>query len=183
MNTLEILTSIGLAVSSWTLLEVIRIGRAVAVTDQKVKDLPCVTGRKSGVCTLLLALCLAASTLTAADATRTVTLAWDPNPETDIGGYVVYAGNASRSYITNYPISAQASATNYNGKPSHFQTVPLPITNDPRKWFFALTATNLAGLESDYSDEVWHEFDPLAPGKPGGVFLHLVVDLKVKVVP
>jgi hypothetical protein len=41
MDAANILQIIALGVSSWTLLEVIRIGRAVERHEQKLSDLPC----------------------------------------------------------------------------------------------------------------------------------------------
>jgi fibronectin type 3 domain-containing protein len=70
-----------------------------------------------------------------------VTLAWDPNPETDLAGYRVYYGTASRSYSqTN---SAGNVTTNVVGG------LATGIT-----YYFAVTAYNTSGLESDFSNEV-----------------------------
>jgi hypothetical protein len=41
MDAANVLQIITLGVSGWTLLEVIRIGRAVERHDQKLTDLPC----------------------------------------------------------------------------------------------------------------------------------------------
>ena len=73
--------------------------------------------------------------------TQSVTLAWDANTEPDIAGYRVYYGTVSRQYsqsldagnTTTASISGLASGTTY---------------------FFAATALDTAGLESDYSNEV-----------------------------
>jgi hypothetical protein len=40
-NPAEILTTITLAVSGWTLIKVIRQGEVLAALQQKLKDLPC----------------------------------------------------------------------------------------------------------------------------------------------
>jgi len=74
-------------------------------------------------------------------AEQSVTLAWDPNPESDIGGYIVYYGSASRNY-TN-AVNAGNVTTN---------TVRGLVDGAP--YFFAVTAYNTNGLESDFSDEV-----------------------------
>ena len=70
-------------------------------------------------------------------------LRWDRNPESDIAGYRVYHGRTSRSvrpYDTMTLITNQTSHTVGN------------LT--PGTYFFAVTAVNLAGLESGFSNEV-----------------------------
>jgi hypothetical protein len=69
-----------------------------------------------------------------------VTLAWDANTETDLAGYKIYYGTASRSYgvpvdvklVTTYSLVGFSGAT----------------------YFFAVTAYNTSGAESGYSNEV-----------------------------
>src|SRR3989440_5924367 len=71
---------------------------------------------------------------------QNVTLAWDPNSESDVGGYKIYCGPSSRNYtniidvgnVTSNRISNLASGS----------------------YYFAVTAYNTLGLESDYSNEV-----------------------------
>jgi hypothetical protein len=71
----------------------------------------------------------------------TVTLAWDPNPESDVVGYRLYYGTTSRAYpnvtdvgkVTTSSVSGLVSGTTY---------------------FFAVTAYNSAALESAYSAEI-----------------------------
>ncbi len=70
-----------------------------------------------------------------------VTLAWDPSPGSAIAGYRLYEGGASRTYtnvitagnMTNVTVSGLASGGTY---------------------FFAATAYDTSGLESDFSSEV-----------------------------
>jgi hypothetical protein len=89
---------------------------------------------------VLLLWILAASLARAGD----VTLAWDPNPEQDLAGYKLYYGNASRSYsqalalgnVTTYTVTGLASGT----------------------YYFAVTAYNVAQLESGFSNEVSKTF-------------------------
>ena len=72
---------------------------------------------------------------------NSVTLAWNPDAGTDIAGYKIYYGVASRTYtntnnvgnVTNATISSLISGTIY---------------------YFAATAVDTSGLESDYSTEV-----------------------------
>jgi hypothetical protein len=72
-------------------------------------------------------------------ALRRITLAWDPSPDTNVTGYRLYYGPTSGTY-TN-------SVTTVSNQ------VTVVLTNT-RSAFFAATATNAAGMESDYSNEV-----------------------------
>lgn len=88
---------------------------------------------------------------------REVTLTWEANSEPDLSHYVVYWGTASRVYVNN--------SGNIGLKTEY--KVQLP--NDDKIYFFAVTAVDEAGLESDYSNEVnTGEVKPkiLPPGKP-----------------
>ncbi len=69
-----------------------------------------------------------------------VTLQWDPNPETDVVGYRVYYGTASRTYSSPIPLGLQTSYT---------------VTGlAAGTYYFAVTAFNSEGLESAFSNEV-----------------------------
>jgi|GEM_PF-4704807 len=78
-----------------------------------------------------------------------VTLAWDPNSEPDLGGYIVYYGVRSRLYTNAINVGNVTTNT---------------VTGlvEGVLYYFAVTAYNTHGLESDYSDEVtylaggWH---------------------------
>lgn len=72
---------------------------------------------------------------------QSVTLAWDPNPEPDVAGYLVYYGNASRNYPYHTNVGNVTTATVYG-------------LQEGLTYFFAITATNTSGLESDFSNEV-----------------------------
>src|SRR5688572_15165517 len=75
-----------------------------------------------------------------AQALQTVTLAWDANSETNLAGYKLYYGTASRVYtsvlnvgnVTSASVSNLVANTNYH---------------------FAVTAYNDLGVESDFSSE------------------------------
>jgi len=84
----------------------------------------------------LLLFILAASAVRAGD----VTLAWDPNTETDLAGYKIHVGTAPGSYSTNHNVGLVTTYT---------------VTGlAPGVHYFAATAFDLAGLESGYSNEV-----------------------------
>ncbi len=69
-----------------------------------------------------------------------VTLQWDPNPETDLAGYKVYYGTASRSYTAPISLGLQSSYT---------------VTGlAAGTYYFSVTAFNQDGLESAFSNEV-----------------------------
>ncbi len=70
-----------------------------------------------------------------------VKLAWDPNSETDLAGYKVYYGTASRVYGPSIPL----------GKVTTYTVAGLT----PGTYYFAVTAFNSSGLESGYSNEVF----------------------------
>jgi hypothetical protein len=71
---------------------------------------------------------------------QNVTLAWDANSETDLAGYKVYYGTASRTYGTPIIIGTQTTYT---------------VTGlAPGTYYFAVTAYNTSSLESGFSNEV-----------------------------
>ena len=70
-----------------------------------------------------------------------VTLIWNPSPGTNVAGYYVYYGGASRTYTNKSNVGNTTNAT-VSG-----------ILEGPT-YFFALTAYNSDGLESDYSNEL-----------------------------
>lgn len=74
-------------------------------------------------------------------ADQSVTLAWDPNPEPDVSSYVVYYGTNSRAYPNSTNVGNVTTATVYGLK-------------EGRTHYFAITARNTSGLESDFSNEV-----------------------------
>ena len=74
-------------------------------------------------------------------ADQSVTLAWDPSTDLEVTGAIVYYGNASRNYPYHTNVGNVTRAT-VNG-------LEAGLT-----YYFAVTATNSDGLESDYSNEV-----------------------------
>jgi hypothetical protein len=71
----------------------------------------------------------------------TVTLAWDPNSESDLAGYRLYYGEASGEY------SQSVDVGNTN-------TITVSTLNEATTYFFVVTAYDTTGLESDPSNEV-----------------------------
>jgi Bacterial Ig domain len=74
-------------------------------------------------------------------AVESVSLDWDPSPSPDVAGYNVYYGAAPRAY-TNTASVGNATNTIISG-------LVEGVT-----YYFAATATDATGLESDYSNEV-----------------------------
>src|SRR5688572_1051403 len=91
----------------------------------------------------LLAGLIAVSTFASAFSThalQSVTLAWDANSETNLVGYKLYFGTSSRQYtnVSNLGNVLSTSVTLLEGS----------------TYYFAVTAVNALGIESDYSAEV-----------------------------
>ncbi|HZJ16051.1 MAG TPA: Ig-like domain-containing protein, partial [Chthoniobacteraceae bacterium] len=78
-------------------------------------------------------------------AAQSVTLAWNPNSETNLAGYKLYYGTSSRNYSGYVPVG---SATT---------TGTVPNLQDGLTYFFAVTAYCTDGMESDYSGEVSYQ--------------------------
>lgn len=79
-----------------------------------------------------------------------VNLAWDANTETDLQGYRVYQGTASRTYSNN------ANVGNYT-------TCTISGLEAGRTYYFAVTALDCIGNESGYSSEVSYTVPAPAP--------------------
>jgi hypothetical protein len=70
----------------------------------------------------------------------TVTLAWDPNPEPNIAGYIVSYGTTSRNYSTSVDV----------GKVTTWSVSLVPGS----RYYFAAQAYNTSGVRSAFSTEV-----------------------------
>lgn len=90
--------------------------------------------------TILGALLCATATTWSAN----VRLAWDPNPETDLRTYRLYRGTAPNSYTSSTEVGL-ATTTDVSG------------LADGTTYYFALSAVNQAGLESNLSNEVSYQ--------------------------
>ena len=88
---------------------------------------------------LILSVSLAAFALSAVGGT--ITLAWDPNSEPDLQGYKIYYGTSSRNYTVTLDVGNVTSYT-------------VRDLDESKTYFFAVTAYDTAGNESDYSQEV-----------------------------
>ena len=76
-----------------------------------------------------------------------VTLGWDPNEEPDVAGYKLYYGKASGTYESVVDVGNQTTYT-------------ISGFIEGEDYYFAVTAYNVYGLESGFSDEVSY------PGPP-----------------
>jgi fibronectin type 3 domain-containing protein len=70
-----------------------------------------------------------------------ISLVWDPNIEPDLEGYKCYYGLNSRDYTHTVVVGNQTVCTVTDLKPGE-------------TYYFAVTAYNTVGLESDYSEEI-----------------------------
>lgn len=100
-------------------------------------------------------------------------ITWDPNTEPDLAGYRVYFGATSRGYT-------QVSA-NLPAAPG----VPITFTReqpDATTVFYAVTAYNTQGLESDYSNEIsiTAYTPPPPPPKPPAPVLRQIASQTIK---
>jgi fibronectin type 3 domain-containing protein len=78
-----------------------------------------------------------------APSSSSVTLTWNPNAESDLAGYKVYRATSSGTY--GAPIATiQGNTTSYVATGLQFGTT----------YFFVVTAYDIAGNESAYSNEV-----------------------------
>jgi hypothetical protein len=75
-----------------------------------------------------------------------VTLAWDPNTEPDLAGYMIYYGFATQSYDYVVDVGDQTTFT-------------LSDLEDGHTYYFAVTAYDTEDLESDFSNEVMKNFE------------------------
>lgn len=96
--------------------------------------------------------------------TLTFTLTWDESPSSDLDYYVVHWGTESGVYTYN------------SGDIGLITSWDLTVPDDGKIYYVAVTVVDLAGLESDFSNEV-HTGKPKAPGN-----LQKKVVIKVSVI-
>jgi uncharacterized repeat protein (TIGR02543 family) len=98
----------------------------------------------------LVLLCWCFATL-GAHAVQSVTLAWDPNSETNIAGYKLYYGLAPRTYPNVLDVG-------------NVTTSSIPNLVEGTTYYFAVTAYNNESVESFFSSEIAHTIPyPKAP--------------------
>jgi len=85
-----------------------------------------------------------------------VTLAWDANSEPDLAGYILFYGTASGQYTQQVTINARDGDGAIIAAPQHTVTG----LDDDTTYFFAIKATNAAGNQSDFSDELAYTVRP-----------------------
>lgn len=76
-----------------------------------------------------------------ARAQRAITLAWEPNDEPDLAGYFIHYGLASGAYSTKTNVGLRTTNT-------------ISGLLEGLTYYFAVTAYNTAGLESEPSNEI-----------------------------
>lgn len=112
-------------------------------------------------------------TLSPVEATGgSVSLAWDPNPESDLAGYRVHVGGTSHTYTQVIDV----------GRVTSFTVLDL---TDGQSYFFAVTAYDIFANESGYSSEVSATIsdagEPTAPEPdPGSAIVLTATGYKVK---
>lgn len=77
----------------------------------------------------------------------TANLTWSPNTEEDLAGYKVYKSTVSGQYDRSTPV-----ATLDKNQTSYTVQLPDPLVDTP--YFFVLTAHDLTGNNSEFSNEV-----------------------------
>lgn len=94
---------------------------------------------------LLIACSLAASTHALA---HPVTVQWDPNPEADLSGYFLHYGSSPRQYTARLVVGSDACEGG---------ACSMALDLDSGHWYFAVSAFDIWGAESELSDEI-HAF-------------------------
>ena len=91
---------------------------------------------------------------------QTVMLSWNPSPSAGVVNYRIYFGTNSGCYssVTNAGLALT-------------QTVGLPHLG---RWYFAATACDAAGNESDFSNEAVYVAKPAPPVLHGQTWVRLV---------
>ena len=82
-----------------------------------------------------------------------VTLTWDPNTEPDLAGYQMYYGTSSGIYTGSIDVN-------------NLTTCTISDLEEDHTYYFAVTAYNTSGDESDFSNEVFKYFPNGTPPPP-----------------
>ena len=105
---------------------------------------------KRGIGVVSISLCLFLAIVTAASA-KDVTLAWDPNNESNLAGYKLYYKTGTSGAPYDGVGSLQGASPIDVGNVTTFTVIGL---SDSEDYYFVVTAYNTDGLESGYSNEV-----------------------------
>lgn len=85
-----------------------------------------------------------------------LTLAWD-EPTNAVTGYILHWGTASRTYTNQMPFAGSVVISGGSNQPVSVSNITrVTVSNlsyEAERYYFALTATNPLGLESDFSNE------------------------------
>jgi hypothetical protein len=106
---------------------------------------------------LIISSILLVSSIAFAD--TSVKLAWNPNSESDLGGYKLYQGNKSGEYDT---VTDVGDVTEYT------------VEVADGTWYFAVSAYDVTDNESGTSNEVSTLTDSLAPATPDSLTIQEV---------
>jgi Fibronectin type III domain len=93
--------------------------------------------------------------LAAYTAGTTVTLAWDPDPFPNLAGYRLYYGTSSGDYSQKIEVGSST-------------TVSVPNLTEGETYFFAVTAYNMAAVESRPSNQISYTVPFSSPAAAGG---------------
>ena len=100
---------------------------------------------------LFLALAMVLLTSSMAIAAMDVTLAWDPNDESDLAGYKIYVGT---TYSGPYDVATHVIFLTDEGfDPANPEFTVVGLDENVR-YYFVATAFDTEPLESEYSNEV-----------------------------
>jgi len=118
-----------------------------------------------GAMLFLLPILLCPLCVSHADA-ASVTLAWDPNGETVLAGYRLYYGKASGIYEFVNDVGDQT-------------TYSISGLKEGETYYFAVTAYNIFGYESEFSNELKYP-EPFSVKLPLATGMNLAQDIPMK---
>ena len=114
------------------------------LNQQQIKNLSTFirkSGRLRGLSGLIATLALFIIFIPSLAGAVQITLAWDSNDEPDLAGYIVYYGKHSRSY-------------DYDVDVGDYSSVTISGLIEDVTYYFAVTAYDEEGNESDFSTEI-----------------------------
>ena len=100
-----------------------------------------------------IAMCLIAGIIATNAFAAQVTLAWNPNTESDLAGYKIHYGTASSSYSVHIDVHMVTTYT-------------MTGLTDGQTYYFAATSYDTSSNESGYSNQVSYTVPPAANGAP-----------------